>query len=113
MPSIKTWTSWCTNTGFHENDQRAAVPLLQRQAERPGLVQPGEGLAAPCWYLKGAYKQDGDELFTWSDSDRSRGYSFKLKEEEIQVRCQEGVPYSESGEALDWAAQRGCGCLRP
>lgn len=20
MPSIKTWTSWCTNTGFHEND---------------------------------------------------------------------------------------------
>lgn len=34
-------------------------------------------------YLKGTQKHEGDELFTWSDSDRSRGYSFKLKEEEI------------------------------
>ena len=30
-------------------------------------------------YLKGAYKQEGDLLFTWSDSDRTRGNGFKLK----------------------------------
>ena len=31
-------------------------------------------------YLKRAYKQEGDRLFTWSDSDRTKGNSFKLKE---------------------------------
>ena len=34
-------------------------------------------------YLKGAYKQEGDQHFTWSNSDRTRGSSFKLK----VVRC--------------------------
>lgn len=40
MPSIKTWTCWCVSTGVHEDDQRAAAPILQRQAEK--LVKPGE-----------------------------------------------------------------------
>ena len=31
-------------------------------------------------YLKGAYKQEGDWLFTWYDSDRTEGNGFKLKE---------------------------------
>ena len=31
-------------------------------------------------YAKGVYKQDGDQLLTWSDSDRTRGNDFKLKE---------------------------------
>ena len=31
-------------------------------------------------YLKGAYKQEGDQLFTWLDSDRTTGSGFKLKE---------------------------------
>ena len=30
-------------------------------------------------YLKGAYKQEGDLFFIWSDSDRTRGNGFKLK----------------------------------
>ena len=30
----------------HEDDQGAAVPLLQRQADRAGLVQPGKQKAA-------------------------------------------------------------------
>lgn len=30
--------------------------------------------------LKGAYKQEGDRLFTWYDSDRTEGNGFKLKE---------------------------------
>jgi len=31
-------------------------------------------------YLKGAYKQEGNLFFIWSDSDRTRGNGFKLKE---------------------------------
>ena len=39
----------------------------------------GDILAA-FQYLKGAYNQEGDQLFTWSDSERTRGNGFKLKE---------------------------------
>jgi len=31
-------------------------------------------------YLKGDYKQEGNQLFTQVDSDRTRGNIFKLKE---------------------------------
>ncbi|RMC05225.1 hypothetical protein DUI87_18409 [Hirundo rustica rustica] len=30
-------------------------------------------------YLKGAYKKDGEELFTGTCSDRTRGIGFKVK----------------------------------
>ena len=31
-------------------------------------------------YLKVSYNQERNRLFTWSDSDRTRGRGFKLKE---------------------------------
>ena len=31
-------------------------------------------------YLRGAYKQEGDQVFRWHDNDRTRGNDFKLKE---------------------------------
>ena len=34
----------------------------------------------PFQYLKGAYKQEGSQLFTQVDSDRTRENGFKLKE---------------------------------
>ncbi|KAK4811232.1 hypothetical protein QYF61_022129 [Mycteria americana] len=37
-------------------------------------------LIAAFQYLKGAYKKDGDRLFTRACSDRTRGNGFKLKE---------------------------------
>ena len=37
-------------------------------------------LIAAFQYLKGAYKKDGERLFTKACSDRTRGNGFKLKE---------------------------------
>ena len=37
-------------------------------------------LIAAFQYLKGAYKKDGDRLFSRACSDRTRGNGFKLKE---------------------------------
>jgi len=42
-------------------------------------------LIAAFQYLKGDYKQ-GNQLFTWVDSDRTRGNGFKLKEGRYQEK---------------------------
>ena len=39
-----------------------------------------EGLIVVFQYLEGAYKQEGQQLFTRVDSDRTRGNSFKLRQ---------------------------------
>ena len=36
-------------------------------------------------YLKGAYKQEGEQLFTRVDSDRTRGNGFKLRKERLKL----------------------------
>ena len=36
-------------------------------------------------YLKEAYNQEGEQLFTLSDSDRTRGNRFKLKERRFRL----------------------------
>ena len=37
-------------------------------------------LIVAFWYLKGAYKQEGEWLFVRVDSDRKRGNGFKLRQ---------------------------------
>lgn len=32
-------------------------------------------------YTKAAYKQERDQFFTWSDSDRAKGNGFKLEKQ--------------------------------
>ncbi|KAK4807195.1 hypothetical protein QYF61_024315 [Mycteria americana] len=52
------------------------------KAERVGVIQPGEEKAPgrPYCSISGAYKKDGDTLFTKACSDRTRSNGFKLKE---------------------------------
>ena len=38
-------------------------------------------LIAAFQYLKGAYEQEGERLFTRVDSDRTRGNGFKMRRE--------------------------------
>lgn len=45
-------------------------------------TRPREDLVAEFQDLKGAYKQKGHHLFTWPDSDRTRGNVFKLEKGE-------------------------------
>jgi len=42
-----------------------------------------------CQYLSGVYKQEGNQLFTRVDSDRTRGNSFKLKERKFRLDVRE------------------------
>jgi len=53
-------------------------------------------------YLKGAYKQEGNKLFTWSDSDRIRRNGFKL-EEKFRLDVRKKL-FSQ------WAVRPGHGC---
>ena len=63
-------------------------------------------------YLKGAYKCEGSQLFERVDNNRTRGNGFKLREGRFRLDVEE-VLYYESGEVLEQAAQRACGCPVP
>ena len=57
----------------------------EEKVEGTGLVQLEKrrlrrDLMVSFLYLKGAYKQEGERLFTRVDSDRTRGNGFKLRQ---------------------------------
>jgi len=79
------YTLWSGARGGPSNGPRAGAPLLGGKAGRAGAAQPGEEKAPGRPYcglpvLKGAYKKDGDRLFSRACSARTRGNGFKLKE---------------------------------
>ena len=68
-----------------------------------------EDLIMASKYLKGDYKRERNQHFAHVDSDKTRGNGFKLKEEGCRLNVREKF-FTESGEVLEQAAQRGCGC---
>ena len=46
-------------------------------------------------YLKGIYKHEGDQLFMWVDSDRTRGVVLKLKEGRFRLDVRRKAFFSE------------------
>jgi len=85
LPSVRPHLEYCVQARCtrgkeegHEVDQRVGVALLWRKAEGAGLVHTGEEKAPGrphCGFsvLEGNNKQDGDWLFTWSNSNRTMG----------------------------------------
>jgi len=64
-------------------------------------------LRAACQYLKGAYRKDGDKLFSRTCCHRARGNSFKLEEGRFRLDRRKKFFYNEGGETLAQIAQRG------
>ena len=66
-------------------------------------------------YLKVDYKQEGNELFTWVVSARTRKTGFKLKDGRFRLDIRKNFffLYWEGGEAVAQAAQRSCECPIP
>ena len=69
-----------------------------------------EDLTVATHYLKEDYKQEGNKLFTWVDSDRTRGNGFKLKERRFRLDVR--GKFFTAG-MLKHVAKRGCGCPIP
>ncbi|KAK4806794.1 hypothetical protein QYF61_005590 [Mycteria americana] len=61
-------------------------------------------------YVKGAYKKDGERLFTRACSDRTRGIGYKLKEGRFRLDIRKKFFYDEGGETGGQVVQRSCGC---
>ena len=79
----KTQTCW-SGGGSHKNIVKKGTPLLWGKGEIVGFVQPREVEATgrPYWGLLilGAYKKDGERLFTKAWSNRTWRNYFKLKD---------------------------------
>ena len=70
-----TWIMWREPEQFYYEDRlsvRGSFSLEKRRL--------WGDLVVAFQYLKGSYKQEGDQLFLWSNSDRTRENGFKLKE---------------------------------
>jgi len=64
-------------------------------------------------HLKGAYRKDGDRLFSRACCDRTRGNGFKLSEGRFRLDRRKTSVNNEGGETLAQIAQRGRRCPIP
>ena len=63
--------------------------------------------------MKGAYKQEGEWLFTRVDSDRTRGNGFKLGRGRFRLDIRRKGYDTQRVVTLEQVAQGGCGCPIP
>ncbi|KAK4826177.1 hypothetical protein QYF61_006039 [Mycteria americana] len=70
-------------------------------------------LIAAFKFLKGAYRKDGDKLFSRACCNRTRGNGFKLKEGRFRLDTRKTFFYNDGGGTLAQVAQRGSGCPIP
>jgi len=62
-------------------------------------------------YLKGAYKLEGEWLFTRADSDKTRGNGPKLRQGRFRLAIRKKFfPHTEGGDTLEHVSQGGGGC---
>jgi len=73
----------------------------------------GGDLTVAFQYLKGAYKQEGEQLLTRVNSDRTRGNGFKPRQGRFRLDIRRKFFHTEGGDALEQVAQGGCGCPIP
>lgn len=80
-----------------KDDLGAGTPIVWRQADRAGFVQPGEekvegAPTAILSFLPGAYKEiETVSLFWQMHSERVRGSSHKLLQEKFQLATRENI----------------------
>ena len=60
-------------------------------------------------YLKVAYIQEAEWLFTRVDSDRTRGNGLKLRQGRFRLDIRRNF-FTKGGDTLEQVAQGGCGC---
>ncbi|RMC07222.1 hypothetical protein DUI87_16678 [Hirundo rustica rustica] len=99
----------------HDDDQTTGEPLLQQEAERPGVIQPGEKKAPRRPYstfqnFKGAYRKAREGHFKRASYHRIRENGFNLKEVRFRLDVRKEV-HCEGGETLKQVAKRNCGVL--
>ena len=58
------------------------------------------------------YKQEGEQLFTWVDSDRTKGNGLKLRQWRFRLDIEDFF-HSDGCDMLERVAQEGCGCPIP
>jgi len=71
-------------------DHRAGVPLFEERLRELGFFSLEKrrlwgDIIATFQYLKQAYKHEGDKVFSWFDSESTKGDSFKIKERKFML----------------------------
>jgi len=70
---VTTMARGLEHLSYKDGLRKLGLFSLEKKRLRGGLITAFQ-------YLKGDYKQDGNQLFTWIDSDSMRTNGFNLKE---------------------------------